>query len=295
MEYLVEPIEDIKFESFPGYYLRGLFFNTLKKYDEKLALRIHESQSIAPYSIKIFQKVDTGELLRNHIKARQQVKFSFTILDENLFDLLKEPLMVNSSFRIAGKLMNVREVNVQKKSFSDILSNSKPLKEKFAIDFLTPTSFRLPLTTCCKHCHVYKRLKARIQTKDKETAELLAMINNRRGIIYPLPDIKLAFYNIVRLIKRFEVLSFNSDEFNSWLDVESVVISGFENGIKTLRYYEHKTSNKFFIGFIGKVNYYVRNNTEDKSRIANALLSYAELTNVGPNRTAGFGSIRLLN
>jgi CRISPR/Cas system endoribonuclease Cas6 (RAMP superfamily) len=59
--------------------------------------------------------------------------------------------------------------------------------------------------------------------------------------------------------------------------------------------YEHKvTTKKFFRGFIGKVNFVFRYVDEKFMKIAYSLLRYGELTNVGSNRTAGCGMIRLI-
>jgi len=292
LEYTIVPHEIVKFKIFPGFYLRGFFFRTLKSVNEELARMIHESKKFAPYSIRTFE--NSSGIVFKYLKVNEEATFSFIFLDENLFENFRDAFLSLSSIKILNTEIRVTNIRIRKISFKDIYSNSSSLTQKFSIDFLTPTSFKIPLSSCCKHCQVYKKLKARINSKEKDLIELKAIIRNRRGVLYPLPDIKLAFFNILRMIRYFEGKIFDIDEFNSWLDNESIVLAGYEEGIRTIRYYEHPTSNKFFVGFVGRVQYSVRNMSEKMLKIASSLLYYAEITNIGHNRTAGFGRIKVL-
>jgi CRISPR/Cas system endoribonuclease Cas6 (RAMP superfamily) len=294
IDYYVEAIEDIRFNTFPGFLLRGAFFAMLKEIEPKLAIQIHESKRIAPYSIKIFENLKTGKILFNFLKSNELTRFSFNLLNEELFENYRDKF-IRDKFIISDKLLVVRKININRMSFKDVSNSIQTLPTNFTIDFLTPTAFRLPVITCCKHCHIYKSIKMRQIKKNKETLELIAQVKNRRGAKCPLPDIKLAFYNIIKLIEVFDQVDFDLEGFNDWLDIESILISDFKEGIKTMTIYEHKvTTKKFFRGFIGKVNFVFRYADEKFMKIAYSLLRYGELTNVGSNRTAGCGMIQLI-
>jgi CRISPR/Cas system endoribonuclease Cas6 (RAMP superfamily) len=293
VEYYARPTQYTEFSTFPGFFLRGAFFKILKDSDPNIATQIHESKKIAPYSIKPLEELNSNKVVFNKIKANVLTRFSFIFLKEDLYERFRDKFLIES-FSISDKPFIIHEIKVRRISFKDLEKSIQELPRKFSIDFLTPTAFRLPVTSCCKHCHVYKRLKMRTARKDKETIDLIATIKNRRGVTYPLPDIKLLFYNTIKILEVYEQIDFDLESFNDWLDLESIVISGFEEGIRTMVIYEHKTSKKFFKGFIGKVNFAFRHINEKYMRIAYALLKYGEIINVGSNRTAGCGMIKLL-
>jgi len=295
LEYYAHSTEYTEFSTFPGIFLRGAFFKILKDSNPNIATQIHESKKIAPYSIKSLEELhdEKSRIVFKKVEANALTRFSFIFLKEDFYERFRDEFYIGSLL-IGGKPFIVREIKVKRISFKDLEKSIKEVPVKFSIAFLTPTAFRLPVTNCCKHCHVYKRYKMRTTRKDKEIIDLIATIKNRRGVTYPLPDIKLLFYNTIKILKVYEQIDFDLEGFNDWLDLESIVISGFEDGIKTMVLYEHETSKKFFKGFIGKVNFAFRHINDKYMRIAYTLLRYGEIINVGSNRTAGCGMIKLL-
>jgi len=77
----------------------------------------------------------------------------------------------------------------------------------------------------------------------------------------------------------------------------AIMVTGFPKpGIRTVRVYEHPTTNKWIIGFTGTVRFSVKEELykEKYAKAAAALIKMAEITNIGVRRTAGLGIIRYI-
>jgi Uncharacterized conserved protein len=232
-------------------------------------------------------------IIYDKIPMNSLCKISIIILDEKISEIIKDFLIKADVIDILGKLITLNSIEVKNVRVEEIFKNAKPLK-KFSINYLTPTSFRKSAIKCCEHCYVYSMLK-KGESKSKEAVEEISKIKLRRGAVGVYPELLPFIKNLIRLVNRFFPVNFNIKEFEEWLDYESIVISGFPSGIKTIRVYEHKVSNKYVIGFIGKVNYSIREKlyNENYAQILNGLLKLAEYTNMGIGRTAGLGWIKV--
>lgn len=284
----------VKFAGFSGFAVRGLFFDMLRRISPNLSNLIHDTKRIAPYSVKpIIDNLTNKVVYRNLFEGRSYSS-SFCILDQNLGDKISDIINYIHEAKISEANIFLDKINVRILSFDELLKNSKPL-DKFSIHFLSPTAFRIPAANCCKHCHVYKRMRKRERRGDKDLVELEAKIKLRRGVLYPMPDPKLAITNLIKVIEVYDSLSFNLSDFKDWLDNESIAISGYKD-MKTLKVYEHPSSNKYFLGFVGKVNFSIRKKLfdEEKAKLVNALFKLGETINVGANRTAGMGMMKLI-
>ena len=113
---------------------------------------------------------------------------------------------------------------------------------------------------------------------------------------HPLPEPITMMRSIVRLWNEFADVSFNYKRYLSWITAMGITLSGFPRGIRTRRLYEHRTTGKFVVGFQGIVHFSVPDDLYLKrwARITDALLKFAEYSNVGGGRTAGLGMVRYL-
>lgn len=281
VKYVIKFFIDKKifFQSFSGFSIRGFFYNILKKYDESLALRIHKSKGLAPFSTTpIFIYNKNLKIVYKKIESPSPYLIGFSLLDSELARIFRDIIpMKLENIELGNEKYKILEININDISFKDLIEKAKVIKN-FSITFITPTYLR----TTPK------------QKKSQENNESFdnSIISPYR--YYPFPDPILMFKNIVRIWRHFSNYPFNYKKYLEWIELGGVIISGFPEGIRTIRVYEHPTSNKWCVGFIGKIFFNLPDDTykKDMAQITDALLRFAEYSNVGGNRTAGFGVIK---
>jgi len=286
----------VTFQSFSGFAACGVFYSLVKSVDEPLAERLHSSKKLAPWSATpLFVEVPTPKIVKRILPANSIARVSFSIMDEKLSDVFKEAILKpDLSVDLVGTRARVVEVAVNTFKFSDLLSNAEPLPRKFAIEFLTPTAFRATVYDCCPKCPRY--VNYLLEAKSGRRAERpCEYANPRRGVVVPLPLPALLFRNLARIWSAFSGTRAEARDVAEWAE-DAIVISGYPSGIRTVRIYEHPTTNKWIVGFVGTVRFSIIDELydEERARTAAALLKMAELTNVGVRRTAGFGMIRYM-
>ncbi|MEM3733196.1 MAG: CRISPR system precrRNA processing endoribonuclease RAMP protein Cas6 [Candidatus Bathyarchaeia archaeon] len=287
--------ESVVFQSFSGFAACGLFYNLIKSVDENLAEELHSSKKLASWSATPFfmELPQFNRVVYRSLTAPSIVKVSFTIIDDKLTEVFKEAILkpelrieiVNAKARIFNISFNTRK-------FSDIAYNANPLPEKFMIKFLTPTAFRHSIYDCCPTCPCYIEYLLNVRggklSKPCDYAVLC------RGLTVPLPLPSLMFRNMARIWSTFSDTRLELWETVKWVET-AMLIAGYPTpGIKTIRVYEHPTTNKWIVGFIGAVRFAIREDVykEKYAKAAAALLKMGELTNIGIRRTAGLGMIK---
>ncbi|MEM3414675.1 MAG: CRISPR system precrRNA processing endoribonuclease RAMP protein Cas6 [Thermoproteota archaeon] len=269
--------QGLKFQSFSGFAIRGVLFDFLKRIDEQLALKLHSDKTIAPYSVTPVEVLrgQYSSFIFNGFDKPATVQFKISIFEQSLMNVLTQALLSSGSpsVRLVEVDTVVTEIQVNQVSFEKILEEAKPVR-RFEVLFRTPCYFRRSITT------------------GSSNPVLKSGRTPYRAI--PLPETSLMFKNLARLWKRFSGMSLNYRDYVSWIDMGGVTLAGFPNGIKTIRVYEHPKSNKWVMGFIGAVRFSIPEDifTEKHARFTDALMRLAEYTNVGGNRTAGFGVVK---
>lgn len=63
-----------------------------------------------------------------------------------------------------------------------------------------------------------------------------------------------------------------------------------------MRVYEHPDTNKWAVGFVGTVRLSLSEDAYSRryAKVVDALLRFAEYSNIGGNRTAGFGVVNYI-
>ncbi|MEM1553905.1 MAG: CRISPR system precrRNA processing endoribonuclease RAMP protein Cas6 [Thermoproteota archaeon] len=271
--------QGLRFQSFSGFAVRGVFFEFLKSVNEELALRLHSQKSLAPYSVTPVEALrgNYSSYIYNFFNGPLQAQFRISILEQNLMNVFTQALLSTDSPKI--KLIDahtpVVEIMVSHQSFEKIMEEAKPVR-RFEVFFRTPCYFRQSLL------------------RNLSDPVLKAVKPPYRAV--PLPDVYLMFRNLTRLWRRFSGMSFEYVDYVNWIGRGGIALAGFPNGIRTIRVYEHPTSNKWVMGFVGRVRFSLPKNTfsEKFSRFTDALMRFAEYSNIGGNRTAGFGVIKYL-
>jgi len=290
--------EPVVFQSFSGFAACGVFYNIVRGFDEGLAEELHSSRRLAPWAATPFFVEDPPprRVVYRVLPAPSLVDVSFSVMDGRLVEAFRETLLKpNLDVELVNARAKVVSVAVSMHRFSKLASSAEPLPERFAIKFLTPTAFRRSVYDCCPACPNYVEylLKAREGDKIEKPCKYAVSC---RGIIVPLPIPSLMFRNLARMWSAFSDTRLNVWEAARWAE-NAVLVAGYPKpGIRTVRVYEHPTTNKWIVGFMGTVRFAVREDlyNEKHAKTLAALLRMAELTNVGVRRTAGLGLIKYM-
>jgi CRISPR-associated endoribonuclease Cas6 len=260
----------VQITGFTGFISRGIFYEILKNMDPNLANNLHKIKKIAPYS--------TSPLVletKNRVLTKNDI-FTFTIslLTEDLIMKTREFLIKNNDLIIKVKDAEAQIINltISVMDMKSIMNELTPITA-FSVDFLTPTYFR--------------------QTLLKNPYDKTKNIRKKYYRYVPLPDPYLFFRSLARLWKKFVDININYKEYINWLLEGGIAIAGYTT-LKTYRIFEHPTIPKWNVGFVGTVYYNTPRDTYDEkmAKITHVLLKFGEYSNVGGNRTAGFGKIK---
>ncbi|GBC71635.1 hypothetical protein HRbin02_01420 [Candidatus Calditenuaceae archaeon HR02] len=277
----------VRFQSFSGFAVRGVFYELLNKVDEEYSDRLHKGKSLAPFTVKPPSlDVSGGRYVFRYVKPPSEVWLRLLTFDKRVFTAWRKILIEGmlEKVSLAEQEFTVSEVRlVIHDPITMLAENSVEDVSGFRVVFETPTFFRMTSRNAVtsQGLHISRGVvKARKQAY--------------RFIPLPLPS--LIFRSLTRLWSTFIEPSFDYRGLLEWVDAGGVVVSGFPEGIYTQRLYEHPTLNKWVVGFTGSVYYSIPDDLYDK-RVAGkviGLLRFGELTNVGGGRTAGFGSMKLM-
>jgi len=289
--------DPVVFQSFSGFATCGVFYSLVKSVDEGFAESLHSSKRLAPWSTSpFFIESPSPRFVYRFLPAPSIVNVSFSIMDGKLCDVFREAILKPD---LHVDLVNVRakviSVAVNSYRFSDLASNAEPLPSKFAIRFLTPTVFRRSIFDCCPHCPYYVEYTVRAKSGEKIEKPCKYVVQCS-GMLVPLPIPSLMFRNIARIWSAFSDTHLDVRGVARWAE-NAIMIAGFPKpGIKTVRVYEHPTTNKWIVGFMGTVRFSIREDLYKKkyAKAATTLLKMAEITNIGVRRTAGLGMIKYI-
>jgi CRISPR-associated endoribonuclease Cas6 len=269
--------KNLTFNYFPGYYVRGFFYSTLRKFKPELAEEIHNSKTLAPFSSRtiVLEQQNYRRIVFNYVNNPSPASFGYSIFSRELSKEFLEYIIQENSVTLFNEKFPLNEVAVREVDWREFVNSSKPVK-KFDLAFLTPTYFRLPPS-------LSERYGARLVEK-KEKAPYR---------YYPLPDPSLLLRSVSKIWKKFSSVELDLRELLSWVGAGGVGVSGFPYGIKTYRLYEHEKANKWVVGFTGRVGFSLPDDLFDKKLAAelDALLKFSQFSNMGGGRTAGLGIV----
>ncbi len=277
--------EKIILNKFSGFESRRIFYNVIKLANEKLANELHESKKLSPFSSTPIYTLlnEKMEIVNRKLTPNKIYTMRYTILSKKLCNLIAEIIWkdIFNKQKIKNEIIEIIDFKIKSIDYVDLYKNSEPIKY-FLVNFLTPTYFR-----------VSPYILAMISKNVKNQIFPLEYLK-RIYRYYPLPNPSLLIRNIVRIWKQYSNYHFDYDMYKAWVSLFGVTVSGYRRGIKTYRAYERKSTNRWVEGFRGIVAYYVPDDLLNKeyAKITDMLLKFAEFTNVGGGRTAGFGMIK---
>ncbi|MEM4201359.1 MAG: CRISPR system precrRNA processing endoribonuclease RAMP protein Cas6 [Nitrososphaerales archaeon] len=278
--------EPIEFQSYSGFAVRGLFFDLLKRVSKDKAEELHVKKRLAPYSttpVEVLSPAGSVEIIYKGL-PKGVSKFSITLLDSDLSNIFKELLCRNelTNLSLKGRECRLISLEYSRLNATKLVDEARAV-DKFAVRFRSPTYFRrTPVDV--------QRIFPTARKSDCAQPDLYRS--------HPLPDPVLMFRSLLRLWRAFSEASTKIplNDFKEWVEIGGVVLSGYPRAIRTFRVYEHPTSNKWIVGFVGEVHFSLPKDlySEKYAKVVDALLRYGEYTNVGGGRSAGLGVIEYL-
>ncbi len=246
--------------SFTGQLIRGSILQLIGKHNQEFADNLHEGNKIRPYSISPImgyknrlKRTRRREII---IDKGSMFKFRMGILTEELAERMVKISLQKDEMKLllAEGEFKVVSIEIKKKNVKELLMEKEQLPSTFSLSFLTPTYFNIA----------------------------------KQEFPMRYPDPRYVFMNLATLWNAFneEQAMVDKTGLFSWLE-NHISINAYN--LSTHSVYLAKNAPK--IGFKGWVRYQL-SGEEDYRRWIHALAQFAEFSNVGANRTAGFGCVK---
>jgi CRISPR-associated endoribonuclease Cas6 len=244
---------------FTGYISRGLLLHILRMVNPKLASSMHEADKPKPYSVTPLKFKATEKNEKGYlIDPVFPCHVNFRFLSDEVAKHVLEYFYKNADVLIYDAVFKVASLSVKSESYEDLCKMiSEPVKN-LCLHFKTPT--------------------------------YLASLGTDFHFMFP--DHMRIFPNLMRLWNLFsDFTRFSKEEFleyKEWL-IKNVGVCKHRLMTKMV-FMRRKKAN----GFIGWVDYELK--ALDKwNKITQILAKFAEYSNIGGNRTGGFGVTKQKN
>jgi CRISPR-associated endoribonuclease Cas6 len=266
----------IRFDVYTGYSVRGIFFNLLGRANSELASTIHTANTLSPYSTSVLETARQGMLFQGTVTAGETFKFRVGCLDDKVADAIGRSMtsMWPPIFPVRNSEAMIMEVSVSFWTPSQKVEVEEGMKVE--VRFLTPTNFR---STQHNPGILRRILPSRFRRSVRPVY---------RYVI--LPDPYYLFRGLARLYRRFGDPRIRYSSYCEWLLEGGIALETFSD-LKVHKVFDAK--GRWARGFTGKVVYAMPGDTFDRkyAELTVRLLKFARFSNVGGNRTAGFGVI----
>ncbi len=265
-EYILIAKNDARLPPFTGHLLRAAVLKAINQSCPELAERLHRANEMRAYSIsplrpfqgKFFRTKSRGEI---EIPKGSKAKFRLGLLTT---DIAEQILSMNLSeekltLTIATGNFIIESIKMTRLLPADLIKESAAAPNKFQLVFLTPTYFAI------KKCPFPMRF----------------------------PDPRFLYSNLANIWNASlgdTFVKVDSEALCDWIK-EHLSITGYN--LKTRTQYISKGAMK--IGFTGWANYQLSTEKNDENNYftwVHVLSKFAEFSNVGGNRTAGFGCVK---
>ena len=271
----VSPVP-IRFDVYTGYSVRGIFYKLLGRANRELASTIHSANSLSPYSTSVLETARQGMLFHGMVGAGEPFKFRVGCLEDKVADAIGRALtsMWPPLVTVRNSEAMIMEVSVSVWSPSPKVEVDEGMKVE--VMFLTPTYFR----STQHNPGILRRILPRRFRRSVRPVY--------RYVI--LPDPYYLFRGLARLYRRFCDPGIRYSSYCGWLLEGGIALETFSN-LRVHKVFDAK--GRWARGFTGKAVYTMPSDTFDRkcAELTVRLLQFAKFSNVGGNRTAGFGVI----
>ncbi|MEM3097294.1 MAG: CRISPR-associated endoribonuclease Cas6 [Nitrososphaerales archaeon] len=241
--------------SFTGYISRGLMLHMLRQVDPSISQKLHEPNVVKPYSVTPLRFRSIQKLKEGYILDKSYpCSFGIRFLNDALVKTAIDYFNENNKVMILDAPFYISSVNIKSKDFAKLISENSSI-ETFRLYFKTPTHF--------------------------------STIGSKFDKLFPDPI--MIFPNLMRIwdscmsnYKQFGKEAHK--EYKEWVK-DNVGVSGHELRTLTVNGKSRK------IGFVGWTAYRMKDDN-NWCKVTSLLASLAEYSNIGSDRTAGFGVVR---
>jgi CRISPR-associated endoribonuclease Cas6 len=240
---------------FTGHVARGLLLHIIRWVDPGASSALHELNVTKPYSVTPLEFKSKERTEKGYlVDVDFPCRVWFRFLRDELFNNIPKYFSEKDRILVYDTIFRIASLNVKFESYEDLLRGvDKPVRA-FRIYFKTPTY----LKTLGTDYH------------------------------YMFPDHLLVFPNLMRLWNSFsDCRSFSKEEFleyRGWL-LKNVGVSQHEIRTRIAYMGRRKAT-----GFTGWATYEMKT-LDEWNRVTCALAKFAEYSNLGGNRTGGFGVV----
>ncbi|MBM5805562.1 MAG: CRISPR-associated endoribonuclease Cas6 [Candidatus Verstraetearchaeota archaeon] len=243
--------KEVRMPHFTGYLARGILLQAIRRVDPAASQVLHEPNIRKAYAVTPLRFRSKARTAGGYVlNPEHPCWVGVRFLADDYATLLLRCFESKQSFLIYDTVFRIASVNMKTKSYRELWDEAKPV-EAFRLYFHTPTCF--------------------------------AALGQRYYCLFPEP--KRVFGGLLSLWNMYSDRKFEGQEketYLKWLGREAGV-SGY-----SLETRQESTGKGKAIGFTGWVAYRLGDNGRWQ-RLTNCLGSLAEYSNVGKNRTAGFG------
>jgi len=267
----------IKFNTFSGIVVRGIFFKILKSFNLGLAAEIHNLRVLSPYSTSPLENVVQKQVFFDYVPSGVGVQFKIVAFDRGISKAVQQFVLGREipTITLQGFTMPVNTVSMSsvEHDFSEKASSGAT---RFMVEFRSPTFFR---------------------NTQKGPSLLALMIPRRfRKPVKPVyryvivPDPYHFFRGLARLYRQFCNPNFRYRSYCEWLLEGGVALETYHD-LRVVKIWD--SERKWWRGFMGRAVFTIPKDLYDPkmAKLTHALLEFARYSNVGGNRTAGFGLV----
>jgi len=249
------PQKDFKLPLFTGQIARGLLLHVINRANPSAAQSLHEANVLKPYTIEPLY-------FRSKMKApdgylldgSRPCILTVKVLKDDLVEKTLAYLASNDKILIRDNVLLLNEIRFESKDYSKIMKDAKEI-DRFVMDFMTPTYL------------------------SKKGSDYFSL----------LPEPRAVMMNLLRIWNAFAEDKVGKEDYRAywrWLE-KNIGINMYELRTMPIRVQRMKAKT----GFVGRVSYIIGDRRY--SRLTDALLTFAEFSNVGGGRTAGMGVVRV--
>ncbi len=246
---------------FSGVPLRAAFLSLLQKHDEELSGKVHDSPRIRSYAL---EPLPFGSRFRTHFEEGEVYDFGVNLFNADGFENAVRSIALNpkSKLRLHHHYFPVKRID---------FANHNP--SKLAEDWTTGVSDH----------------NGRIEIGVKfMTPTQFSQFGSDKAYLLPSPEkIFPALLRVWNSIKGTTAVDRISDYYQ-WVEQNLYVTA---HRIRTVKVSLGR--NRSVIGFIGNAKYAVEGSDDPFIPLTVCLARFAEMSNVGKNRTAGLGKVKV--
>ena len=264
MELHCVTMDPITLPKFTGHVVRAMLLAMVGSVDGSAAGRLHEMGEPKPYSVTPIRFKASGRTDKGFILAPgAPCGFSVRFLDDSYMRYVVRYFTEHGDVEACGGRLRVESVHVSSKSYEELYSEASEARS-FILKFLTPTYF------------------------------------SKWGVEFheSFPQPVSVFTNLLRLWNEFSPIKFDRKTFRGWVE-GSIAVSGYHlrrdmkpidvGGGRAVGGFKGWCAYKFFPS-----EEYEERTHRDFLKLLYTLCRFGEFSNVGGNRTGGFGVIKFL-